>query len=133
MADRQVSLEDVGVAVRPDSFSRSSPYVNHEGEELAEKQRDLVDKMRRAAWKTAVNGKPVSSIAEHRVADIFAEILKLKNKRNAAVRRGDVERAHELNEEMGELQRELKRAGLPYHPARHGNRDDYARLKVRDR
>jgi hypothetical protein len=72
----------------------------------------------------------MSLIAEHRLADIFEEILSKKNQRNAAVRRGDLDRAEELNEEMDDLQRRLKRAGLPYHPAMNGNREDYQQLEV---
>jgi hypothetical protein len=71
--------------------------------------------------------RPVSGLGELRIADYFHELFRLRNKRNAVVETGDFERAHELNEKMDDLLRDLKRVGVPYHPA-FGNRDDWERL-----
>jgi hypothetical protein len=52
------------------------------------------------------------------LGDRFAELFRMRNARNDAIARySDYDRAEELNEAMDNLLRELKRAGVPYHPA----------------
>lgn len=127
----QQSLEEV-VAVSEVSASSSRSERSDPGEavELNETQRELVETMRQVAWTTIADGKPIRGLVEHWVADTFAQILTLKQRRNRAVQHGDLARAQELNNEIEERQCTLKQAGLPYHPAMDGNRDDYRRLPV---
>lgn len=97
---------------------------------LTDKQRELVETMRTAALDRMEN-RPVSGAAELRVADYFHELFQLRNRRTTAVARGDHDRAAALTEREDDLLRDLKRIGVPHHPA-FGNRDDWERLDASD-
>lgn len=130
----QQSLEEV-VAVSHASASSSRSERSDPGEavELNETQRELVETMHQAAWTTIADGKPIRGLVEHWVADTFAQILTLKQRRNRAVQHSDLARARDLNTHIEELQSELKQAGVPYHPAMDGNRRDYSKLSYSSR
>ena len=96
--------------------------------ELNESQHELVATIREAALSFAADSKVVKALVTLHIGDQFAELFRLRNARNdAIVSYGDYKRAKELNEAMDGLLRELKRAGVPYHPAMR-NHDDWRGL-----
>lgn len=97
---------------------------------LNDAQRELVDAMQQAALND-MEERPVSGLAELRLADYFRELFRLRNRRNDAVARGDLDHAKTLNAAVDDLLRDLKRMGVPYHPA-FGNRDEWRRLDASD-
>jgi len=97
---------------------------------LNEKQRELVENMRRFAFQTADDGRPLAGTAELYLSDRFRKIFELRNKLSQIWGTGDVDRAKEITDEIEAILRDLKRAGVPYHPAL-GNKEDWERLEVK--
>jgi hypothetical protein len=101
---------------KPEQARTSPPDVSKY--DLNETQGALAEQFREAALSFAKNGKGITALVTLYLGDRFAELFRMQNARNDAVREyGNYDRVEELNEAMDDLLRELKRAGVPYHPA----------------
>jgi hypothetical protein len=106
-----------------------SGYQN-DGIELMDTQRELVETMQEAALRR-MEERPLAGVAELRLADYFEELFVLRQLRDRAIECGDREQAVVYTDREEDLLRDLKRMGVPYHPA-FGNRDDWRRLDASD-
>ena len=86
--------------------------------DLNETQGELPEQFRETALSFAENRKGITALMALYPGERFTELFRVRNARNNAVREyGNYDRVEELNEAMDDLLRELKRAGVPYHPA----------------